>query len=97
MFGKMKELMEMKKQADKIKKELDAVDVEVQEVRGITIAINGSQRFRSVSIDDSLLTVSNKAKLEKDLLRSLNAAIQKSQHVAAKKMQAVMPGLGGGL
>ena len=32
MFDKMKELMEMKKQADRIKRELDASTVEVNEV-----------------------------------------------------------------
>ncbi len=95
MFGKMKELMEMKKHADKIKKELDASSVEVEEVRGINISINGSQRFKSIVIDEAFLGAGNKAKFEKDLLRSINAAINKSQQVAAKKMQSVMPGFGG--
>jgi len=95
MFGKMKELMEMKKQADKIKKELDASSVDVEEVQGINISINGSQKFQSIEINEEHLDVNNKAKFEKDLLRSINAAINKSQQVAAKKMQAVMPGFGG--
>jgi len=93
MFGKMKDLMEMKKQADKIKKELDASSVEVEDVRGIKVGITGSQKFQSIAIDEGLLRVENKARLEKDLLRSVNAAINKSQQVAAKKMQAVMPGM----
>lgn len=90
MLDKMKQLMEMKRQADLIKRELDAVTVDVQEVRGIRIAVNGSQHFKSVEIDESLLSAANKARLQADLLRSLNAAIGKSQGVAAQKMKSVL-------
>ena len=92
MFDKMKQLMEMKKQAEVIKRELDAATVEVEDVRGIKIVITGSQNFRSLEIDEGLLTGANKGRLEADLLRSLNTAIKKSQGVAAKKMASVMPG-----
>ena len=92
MFDKMKQLMEMKKQADVIKRELDAITVEVEEVRGIKIVITGSQNFRSLEIDAGLLTADNKGRLEADLLRSVNMSIKKSQGVAAKKMASVMPG-----
>ena len=95
MLDKMKQLMEMKRQADLIKRELDAVTVDVQEVRGIKISVNGSQNFKSIEIDETLLTASNKARLQADLLRSLNAAIGKSQGVAAQKMKSVLPGFPG--
>ena len=95
MFDKMKQLMELKKQADQIKRELDAALVDVQEVNGIKISITGSQNFRSIEIDGPLLTPENKGRLEADLLRSMNAAIKKSQTVAAQKMKDVMPGLPG--
>lgn len=93
MLDKFKQLMEMKKQADKIKKELEAVTVEVSEVNGIKMVLTGVQTFRSVEIDESLLTPANKSRFEADLLRSINAAIKKSQNVAAQKMASVMPGL----
>jgi DNA-binding YbaB/EbfC family protein len=93
MFDKMKDLMEMKKQADRIKKELDAITVEVNDVQGIKISVTGSQNFRSVEIDAGLLKPENKSRLENDLLRSINAAIKKSQTTAAQKMATVMPGL----
>lgn len=92
MFDKMKELMEMKKQAEQIKRELDAVTVEVTDVRGIKITINGSQDFKSISIDQNILNPTDKTKFENDLLRSLNIAVRKSQNEAAKKMRS-MPGL----
>jgi len=95
MFDKMKELMEMKKQADRIKKELDSSLVEVNEVRGVKIVVTGSQNFKSLEIDESLIESGDKRRLEADLLRSVNAAIKKSQGVAAQKMKAVMPGLPG--
>jgi len=95
MFNKMKELMEMKKQADRIKKELDASSVEVNEANGIRIVVNGSQNFQSLEIDEALVSGADKGRLEAALLRSVNAAIKKSQGLAAEKMKAVMPGLPG--
>ncbi len=92
MFDKMKQLVELKKQADKIKKELDAATVEVNEVRGIKVVVTGAQNFRSIEIDTDLLNAENKGRFENDLLRSVNAAIKKSQAIAAQKMAAVMPG-----
>jgi len=95
MFDKMKQLMDMKKQAEQIKKELDASSVEVTDVRGIKIVINGSQNFQSIEVDSGLCDPANKARLEADLLRGVNAAIAKSQKIAALKMKALMPGLPG--
>jgi len=94
-FDKMEELMEMKKQADRIKRELDASTVEVNEVKGVRIIVNGSQNFQSLEIDGTLVNAGDKGKLEDDLLRSVNAAIRQSQNLAAQKMKAVMPGLPG--
>lgn len=93
MFDKMKQLMDMKKQADRLKKELDAVTLDINEVKGIKIAITGAQEIRSLEIDETLLTPANKKRLESDLMRSLNVATKKVQQVAAQKMMAAMPGL----
>ena len=97
MFDKMKELMEVKRQAESLKRELDAANIEVTEVRGIKLVINGSQNFKSVEIDPELLNAENKKRLESDLMRALNSAIKKAQNLAAQKMQAMtglnIPGL----
>ncbi len=97
MFDKMKQLMEMKNQMEKIKRELEAATVEVSDVRGIKIVVNGAQNFKTIQVDGSLLGESNKQRLEEDLLRAINAAIVKSQNLAAQKMKAVtglnIPGL----
>ncbi|MFP4473057.1 MAG: YbaB/EbfC family nucleoid-associated protein [Candidatus Omnitrophota bacterium] len=95
MFDKMKELMEMKKQADRIKKELDHIVIDVEEVSGIAIKINGSQNFREITVSEEMLTPENKSRLEKDLLRSLNAAVKQSQKKAAQQMSSAMPKIPG--
>ncbi|MBP9854422.1 MAG: YbaB/EbfC family nucleoid-associated protein [Candidatus Omnitrophica bacterium] len=94
MFDKMKQLMEMKKQADAIKKELEAISVNVEEVRGIKIRINGAQKFKELEIDSTMINPDNKQRFENDLLRCMNAAIKKSQAIAAEKMKSVMPDMG---
>ncbi|MBI5149945.1 MAG: YbaB/EbfC family nucleoid-associated protein [Candidatus Omnitrophica bacterium] len=95
MLDKIKQMVELKKQADQIKRELDAAVIDVQEVRGIKIAVSGAQNFKSIQIEEQLLTAANKARLEVDLLRSLNAAVAKSQVLAAQKMKSVLPGFPG--
>lgn len=97
MLDKIKQLMEIKKQAETLKRELEASTVEASEVRGIKIVISGTQHFHSIEIDSSLINSENKKRLEEDLLRSINAAIQKSQLIAAQKMKSMtglnIPGL----
>ena len=95
MFDKMKQLMELKKQADALKKELDALVLDVQEIRGIKITINGSQDIKNLEIDMNMINPDNKKRLESDLVRGLNAAIKKSQQQAAMKMKDKMPGFPG--
>lgn len=92
MFDKMKDLMAMKKQADQIKRQLDAERVDVETGNGIKLVVNGSQNFLSVQISEDLLSADKKSKLETEMLKSVNQAIAKSQQVAAQKMKAVMPG-----
>ena len=89
MFDKVKQLMELKKQADQLKKVLEAEIIEVTEVRGIKIVVNGAQSVRSIDIEEGLLNPSNKNRIQMDLLRSINSAIKKSQQVAATKMKGI--------
>lgn len=91
MLDKVKQMMELKKQADQLKKELEGIRIEVTEVRGIKLVINGAQIVQSVEIDESLLSPANKNRIQMDLLRSLNTAVKKSQQQAANKMKS-MPG-----
>lgn len=92
MFDKIKQMMELRKKADQLKKELGAVIIEVSDVRGIKVVVNGAQIFQSVDIDAGLLNAVNKNRLQMDLLRSINTAVKKSQQAAANKMRNT-PGL----
>jgi len=89
MFDKMKQLMEVKKQAELIKQELENTTIDIQDVQGIQLSITGAQKFKSVHIDESLLNSANKGQFEQDLLKSLNAAIKKSQDAGTQKMKDV--------
>ncbi len=92
MFDQVKKMMELKKQADILKKELESTVIEVTEVRGIKLVVNGAQFFQSIDIDESLLAPGTKNRIQMDILRSLNTAIKRSQQAAATKMRN-MPGL----
>ena len=97
MLDKIKQLMEIKQQANVIKRELEGLRIEANEVRGIRIVIDGAQHFQSLEIENGLLDAPNKNRLEADLLRSINAAVHKSQVLAAQKMKNMtgldIPGL----
>jgi DNA-binding protein YbaB len=91
MLDQVKKLMEMKKQADILKKELEATIIEVQETRGIKVVVNGAQIFQSIDIEEGLLNAGNKNRVQMDLLKNMNTAIKRSQQAAANKMKN-MPG-----
>lgn len=90
MFDQMKKLMEMKQQAEKVKRQLEASLVEVKDVDGIKIVIDGAQKFHSLDIDKTLLAPDKQQSLQKDLVKGLNKAIAKSQALAAEQMKQVM-------
>ena len=91
MIDQVKKIMEMKKQADILKKELEATIIEVQETRGIKVIVNGAQIFQSIDIDESLLNAGNKNRIQMELLKAMNTAVKRSQQAAANKMKN-MPG-----
>ena len=97
MLDKMKQLMEVKRQADILKKELESSRIEVNDVRGIKLVINGAQGFQSVALEGDWGNLPEKAKLESELLRAVNAAVRRSQELAAQKMRSLtglnLPGM----
>jgi nucleoid-associated protein EbfC len=92
MFDKVKELMELKKKADQLKKELEATTIEINEARGIKMVMNGAQIVQSIEIDESMLAPGMKNRIQMDLLKSFNNGVKKSQQAAAAKMRNI-PGL----
>jgi len=51
------------------------------------MVISGTQNFKSVDIDKSLLGEDKKDVLENSVLRSVNVAVKRSQELAAQKMR----------
>lgn len=86
MFDKMKQLYDLKKQADQMKKELESEVLDVEH-GGVKVRINGAQKILSLDFEDSV----DRNKL-KD---AINKANDEAQKVAAKKMQGMMGGMGG--
>jgi len=83
MFGKMKDMYQLKKQADEIKKQLAHETVEADK-HGVKITMNGNQEVLSVEVNPEL----DKEKLEEALMDCFNDAIKKVQRVMATKMMA---------
>ena len=94
MLDKMKQLWEMKRKMDEIKKELDGMML-ASEDSLVKVNITGSQEIKSVELKCDLATVT-KAKLEAALAETVNRAVRESQKAAAQKMSALggLPGLG---
>ncbi|HBB66430.1 MAG: hypothetical protein A2X28_02350 [Elusimicrobia bacterium GWA2_56_46] len=93
MFDKMKELMEMKRKMEEIKKELDSITLESED-NYVKVGISASQNVTGVTVKVDLATA-DKARLEASLTETINRAIRQSQKTAAEKMSKLsLPGMG---
>ncbi len=97
MFDKIKQLMEMQKQMEAVKRQLDSSIFEIASSDGLVkISMSGSQEVKSVSLDAGFGKV-DKSVLEKSLCDTYNRAVKHSHEVAAQKMKSVagldLPGL----
>jgi DNA-binding protein YbaB len=84
MFDKAKQLYDLKRQADQLKKELAAEVVEVERNK-VKVVISADMKVHSIDYDEE---VSNG-----DVVKAVNDAIEEIQKVAAKKMQGQMGAL----
>ncbi|MHB0996735.1 MAG: YbaB/EbfC family nucleoid-associated protein [Elusimicrobiales bacterium] len=94
MLDKMKQLWELKKKMDEVKKELDSMEM-ASEDNLVKVTITGSQEIKAVEIKPEL-SAADKGKLEASLKETVNRAVKESQKAAAQKMSALggIPGLG---
>lgn len=89
MFDKMKQLMEMRKKAQEMKRQLDNTTFEVASSCGlIKITMNGSQEVKEVEIEGEA-SLLDKTSLEKAIKDAYNRGIKKSQEIAAQKMKEI--------
>jgi DNA-binding protein YbaB len=91
MFGKLKQLKDLRSQAKTMQSALSGEKVEVER-NGIKLTMNGNMEVMDIKIESE---ISNEeiARISKDLF---NEAIKKTQRIMAKKMQEMggFPGLG---
>lgn len=97
MLDKMKQLWEMQKKMQELKRELERTTFEVSSQDGLVkIVMNGSQQVQEVVIPGGLEGV-DKARLEKAVKDALNRSVKRSQEIAAQKMKEIsglnLPGL----
>jgi DNA-binding protein YbaB len=81
----MKQMYELKKQADAMKRELEAEVLEIEHGE-VVVKVDGTQKIRSLVYPPDI---------EPDKVKdAINKAMDEVQKVAAKKMQGMM-GMGG--
>ncbi len=94
MFNKIKDLKNLRDQANQMKQMLAQESVTAEAIHGkINITMDGNQEIISVNIDPDLLSPDNKEKLENGIKDAIGDAIKKVQRLMAQKMQS-MGGLG---
>ena len=81
MFDKLKQMYELKKQADAMKKELEAEVLEIEH-GDVKVKVNGAQKI--LNLDYPADSDPSKVK------DAINKAMDEAQKVAAKKMQGSM-------
>ena len=84
MFDKAKQLYDLKKQADQLKRELEKEVIEVERNK-VKVVISADMKVHSMEYPEG---TSNE-----DLVKVINEAIDEIQKIAAKKMQSQMGSL----
>jgi len=92
MFDKMKQLLEMQKSMQELKRQLEETNFDVfSPDRLVTINMNGAQKVNKVTINGNLAEV-DKTGLEKAIADAYNRSVKEAQDVAARKLKNI-PGL----
>lgn len=97
MFGKMGDMMgklqEMKKKADEMKIKLDNTVLLVEGAGGdIKVEITGNRKINSIAVSPALQH-GDKAILEKELLNTLNKALEQANTINEDEMKKAASGL----
>lgn len=97
MFDKMKQLLDMQKKMQEMKRELEATYFESSSPDGLLkITMSGAQQVQAVVIQTDIREL-EKGVLEKAIKDAYNSALKASHELAAKKMKDItgftIPGL----
>lgn len=90
----MKQAMEMVSKMKKIQKELEKTPVNAESGKGeVKIVANGVQKIESIKIDPEFVRLDKIEDLEKNLLKTINKALEESQKLQADRMKEVTGGM----
>ncbi len=84
MFNRFREIYELKKKADDVKKKMEAVHLDFED-RGVNLKIRGDNHFEEILID---------GQKDERIREVLNKALKEMQKKVAKKMQGDLGDLG---
>jgi len=86
MFGKIKDLMQLKSQMTEVKKRLDAMVIKATSPDGLfEITVSGSQEVKDVKVLKDLKDLDN-SQIEQNLKDGFNKAVKDSHTMAAQAM-----------
>ncbi|MFA4988921.1 MAG: YbaB/EbfC family nucleoid-associated protein [Candidatus Omnitrophota bacterium] len=92
MFDKMKQLFEMQKSMQELKRKLEEANFDIMSGNGmVKISMNAAQKINSLSINGDLAQI-DKAALEKSICEAYDRALKRAQEIAASNLKG-MPGL----
>lgn len=99
MFNKLKQIKDLRDKAKVLQTALAAETVEGSGGWGkVKVTMDGNQTVTALHIDDALMSVAEKSKLEAGLKEAVTDAIKKAQRKAVEKMKEIggldMPDLG---
>jgi nucleoid-associated protein EbfC len=94
MFKDMGNMLKLQREFKAMQKALKKAESSAETSDGkIKATVNGEFTLVSLSIDDSLLENPNKSRLEKEIVATINKAVEISKEYAAKEMGKLTGGL----
>lgn len=93
-FSNVKQALEIKKKVDQLQKELAKITVEADAGHGaVKVVMNGQQKLISVKITPEALDAAKAQRLEENIVKAVNDAVEKSQKAGAKQLASLTGGL----
>ncbi len=92
MFRNISQILEMKKKAEEMKANLEAITIS-ENTSGITVECNGNRKILAIYIDENQLN--NKSKLEDNMVLAINKALESSEKASFSQIGAMTGGMEG--
>ena len=94
MFDKMKQAGSLMKQMNSLKKKIDKLETLSESKDGkIQVTIQGTSKIKSIKIDDELLENISSKDLEKNLINTVNDALNNAEKSSKQIMSEMIGGL----